>query len=249
MTKFSILVILVILTSVPVSVRLYADVEGNDEDFLPFYAELTEDFSPKDDSVELEKGERFIILRPLDDGELLVEFPRKGTYAISSSITNVPKYIEETKANAVTINFVPRMSYFLANRIISGESGWQYPLRSDTVNCFSRWIFLYGDSSEASTIEAVKLADSYYRELRDMDRAKTALIYMDITGNKAGIQSIADTLKPSIQSMPGYLSRGYSKSLAHLNDIKEFPVLVETQSSGRIVSKHMGLDQIRTFLE
>lgn len=217
------------------------------EELLPFQAELTQDFLPEDKSVKLEKGTLFIILRPLDNDLLLVEFPRKGVYKISPSITNVSDYVKKAEENEKTNGRVPRMSYFLANKIISGESGWQYPLRSETVNRFSRWILLYGDSTEESTIVAIKCADNYYRELSDEGRTRTTLIYMDTNGDKAGIQSIADTLKPSIQSMPGYLSRGYSKSLAHIDDLEQLPVLVETKSSGRIVSKREGLEQIQAF--
>ena len=110
-------------------------------------------------------------------------------------------------------------------------------------------IILYGDSSEESTIEAIKAADKYYISLEGAERAKTALVYLDTTGNKANIQSIADMLKPSIQSMPGYLSRGYSKSLAHLNNVEEFPFLVELKSSGRIISEHKGLNDICSYFK
>lgn len=230
--------------------KLIAEQGQSDENFLPFYAELTQEFSPEDKSIKLEKGERFIILRPLDNELLLVEFPRKGTYKVPYSLTNVEKYIREAKANYEATGLVaPRMSYFLANKIISAESGWLYPMRFEQVNGFSRWILLYGDSKEDSTLEAIKVADVYYDSLGEKNRSKTALVYMDITGNKTRIQFIADTLKPSIQSMPGYLSRGYSKNLAHLSEEDEFPVLVETQSSGRIVSKCSGLEEINDFFK
>lgn len=230
-------------------VELGAEFESSFEDMLPFKAELSHDFFPEDQSVKLEKGARFVILRPLDNDLLLVEFPRKGIYQISPSITNVSDYIKEAKEKEETSGRVPRMSYFLANKIISGESGWQYPLRSDTVNCFSRWILFYGDSTEESTIKAIRYADSYYRKLNDADRTNTALVYIDTTGSKTGIQSIADTLKPSIQSMPGYLSRGYSTSLFHIDDEDELPVLVETKSSGRVITKCEGLEQIKHFFD
>ena len=71
---------------------------------------------------------------------------------------------------------------------------------------------------------------------------------MDPSGSKGGIQKIAERLEPSIQSMPAYLSKGYSKTLQHLEDDLSMPVLVEVKSSGRIVERVVGVKEICSFL-
>lgn len=243
---------LLIVGLVALVINLSAKIAREDEIYLPFQAKLTQSFLPNNDSSkELQAGERFIILRPVDDGLLLAEFPRKGTYKISPSITDVNDLIIDAKKSMEKENAVltSRMNYFLANRIISGETGWKYTLQEAELREVTRWILIYGDSAEKSTIKAIKLADAYYVSLSDKEREKLALVYLDPTGNKTNIQSIADTLKPNIQSMPGYLSRGYSKSFAHLNDVEKFPFLVELETSGRIVSKHEGFRKIKTFFK
>ena len=232
-------------------INLAAKIAKEDEIYLPFQAHLTENFFPDDNSEKLEEGTLFIILRPLDNDLILVEFPRRGVYSISPDITDVHNLVSDAK-KMVEEEYValrPRMSYFLGNRIISGKSGWQVTLQEIEMKDFTRWILLYGDSDKKSTIEAIEIADTYFVSLDEAERKKTALIYMDPTGNKGNIQSIADALKPSIYSMPAYLSRGYSKSLAHLGDVEEFPFLVELETSGRIISEHEGLDKVKAFFK
>ena len=53
--------------------------------------------------------------------------------------------------------------------------------------------------------------------LSNEERAKLICSH-GFEGNKPGIQEYYDTLQPSIQAMPGYLSRGYCKSFAHVQE-------------------------------
>lgn len=223
------------------------ELTDEEEQRLPFFGNLIEDFQPSDASKMIGEGTRFILLRPLNDGYLLADFPRIGVYPVAIDSTDVMQNLAGVETQNVPNKYVPRMSYFFANKIISGESGWQLPLRSHIVNKFSRWIILYGRSDEIETKEAVWQADQFYRELSTEERDQTCLVYLDPLGNKQNINAIAEEFTPLIQSMPGYLSRGYCHTLFHLDDNSTLPVVVELLSSGRVVSRHEGLGEIRTY--
>lgn len=218
-----------------------------DEDFIPFYVELTQDYQAE--QANLKKGTRAVVLRPVGSTRLRVSISRSGTFTIPASASNVHEEIERMQgSDDPNLRIVPRMSFFLGNRIMTGESGWQNPLRNDVINAASRWFLLYGNAKDAETSEAVSTASKFYNALTAAERARTVFVYMDLPGNKEAIAKLADAMEPSIQCMPGYLSKGYSKSLDHIELNQEMPQLVEVASSGRVLRHVKGLDAVRTEL-
>lgn len=218
-----------------------------DEDYIPFYAELQKEIVTEVGS--LRSGERVVVLRPIDDDRIRVDVSRKGTASLPLDATNLAAEIKRAKhTDDPNIKLVPRMSFFLANRVVSGGSGWQNPIPGEMVYAAKRWILLYGDAEVDSTKVAVAAASEFYNTLPDHVRKQTVFVYMDVYGKKAAIQNLAEQLKPSIHCMPGYLSRGYSKSLDHINNDLEFPQLVEVASSGRILDQISGTEEITNWL-
>jgi hypothetical protein len=222
-------------------------LEQSDERFLPFELYLTEAYQPVGFDYTIDAGTKFVLIRREGDS-LVAEFSRKGVFKVPIDSTDAALQVELIKKGDTSV-IVPRMALFLANRIISGETNWTHPYRSKEVNVMNRWFLLYGQANEASTREAIELADHYYRQLSEDERAVTAFVYMDVAGDKKGIQLIADELEPAIQAMPGYLSRGYSRSFSHLNEDEELPVLVELQSSGTVIDKRIGVAAISDYLK
>lgn len=219
-----------------------------DEDYIPFYAELTQSYAT--DQGVLKKGTRAVVLRPVGATQLKVSISRLGTFTLPAMVTDVHEEIERLQDSTdPNLRTVPRMSFFLANRIMSGESGWQDPVRSEVINATSRWLLLYGDASHPETSAAVVAASKFYDNLLPEERAKTVFVFMDIRGDKQAIAKLAATTRPSIQSMPGYLSKGYSKSLDHLDLNQAFPQLVEVASSGRIIHHAKSPEAVRAWLE
>lgn len=226
---------------------LHAELSQTEENLIPFQAHLTSDFTPPGVVQAIPAGFRFVVLRPLDGGMVLGEFPRRGNYAVDLDRTDIMQNLIGADGVLANSTVVPRMSYFFANKIVSGNSNWLNPLRSDVVNKYSRWIIIYGNSDEPQTLDAIEAANRYYSQLSTEDRAQILVVYMDPLGNKANLKSIAEQLTPSIQTMPGYLSKGYSKTLAHFEAEDSMPVVVEVQSSGRVISKQVGLDQVQNY--
>ncbi|MDQ8207730.1 hypothetical protein QEH52_09430 [Coraliomargarita sp. SDUM461003] len=242
--KYSIVLYCFFLGIQVLSASIFSEAK---EASLPFYAKLVEDYTPENGDRVIPADTRFVLIRPLDDGKLLAEFPRVGHYELSLEQTNVQAEIERER-NTDNVPNMPRMAYFLANRIMTGESVWQNPLRQEDVVETQNWFLLYGDSSEPELLEAVLRLDGYYRSLDETSRKVTVAVYLDTAASKAGIQAIADSVKPSIQAMPAYLSAGYCKSFQHYSASDEMPVLVEVSSSGRVLSKAAGLDAIQAFV-
>jgi hypothetical protein len=229
-----------------ICLQSWAEQQSYNEDLLPFKTEFKKDYTV-DNTTTITAGTRCIILRPVGIDQLLIEIPRRGVFEVPLSSTNVGAAMADSELTE-ELRAVPRMSYFFANRIISGESGWQYPVRTEVVTLFNRWIIIYGNSNEPLTLEAIRCADTFYQSLVERERKETSIVYMDPSGSKGGIQKIAERLEPSIQSMPAYLSKGYSKTLQHLEDDLSMPVLVEVKSSGRIVERVVGVKEICSFL-
>ena len=226
-----------------------ADVDViRDEDFIPFQAVMTQDYQAEAASLLL--GERVVVLRPLSADSIRVEVPRKGIFTLPVAVTDVGIEIERVKQSTDS-NFkqIPRMALFLTNRMISGESGWQNRLPVERVHGFDRWILLYGDAQAEDTRAVVKKANAYYSSIPEQARMRTALLYMDVVGNKEAIQSIAEAFEPSIQCMPGYLSKGYSRSLDHIDATREFPQLVEVAPSGRILDHVGGVEAVSIWFD
>ena len=229
-----------------------AEISLTDEDYLPFMVEMTSDYTPEGEEKPFPKGFRCIIIRMEDGQRLLVDFPRRGVYSIPVSVTNAASLMHAAKtANYEEAeNFIlgPRMAMFLGNRVVSAESGWEFVLRTDVVKRVKNWYLLYGNSDDVDTARAITAASEFYSSLSPEEREIALFVYMDIDGSKSGIQKYYDTLQPSIQAMPGYLSRGYTKSFAHVATGDSYPLVVQLASSGRILEKHVGLENIQSFL-
>ena len=230
-----------------------AEITLEDEDYLPFMVEMTSDYTPEGEEKPLPKGFRCVVLRMEDNQALLVDFPRRGIFSIPADTTNAAAGVEASKNAKVQGGSNPccNSSYgdvSRHNRIVSAESKWEFVLRSHVVNAMSDWYLLYGNSNDAETARAIEVASEFYSSLSNEERAKTLFVYMDLKGNKPGIQEYYDTLQPSIQAMPGYLSRGYCKSFAHIQENDDLPVIVHLSSSGRMLAKETGLNGIEAFL-
>lgn len=218
-----------------------------DESLIPFYAELNQ--AVETDTGALSGGERVVVIRPETPGSVRVEAPRKGIFTLPVEVTNLAEEIEHAKnADASNVRQVPRMSFFFANRIISGESGWQDPVHADMIYACKRWIILYGDANKESTKSTVIAASKYYETLAPAEQELTLFVYLDVPGDKVAIQELADAIAPKIHSMPGYLSKGYAKSLDQIEAGAEFPQLVEVASSGRILERANGLEAVMAWL-
>jgi hypothetical protein len=214
-----------------------------DEDYIPFQAIMQRDWHTQDGS--LLAGERVVVLRPLSSDSIRVDVARKGIFTLPVDATDVCLEIDRAKKSTDSnFKLIPRMALFLTNRMISGESGWQNPLPIERVYAFDRWILLYGDANTEDTRAAVTKAIDFYSSLPENECIQTALLYMDVVGNKAAIQLMAEELEPSIQCMPGYLSKGYTGSLDHINADHGLPQLVEVASSGRIIDRVEGLQAV-----
>jgi hypothetical protein len=220
-----------------------------DEDYIPFYVSLVRD--QNFETASLSVGERAIVLRPLTPDSLRVEVSRKGIFTLPAHATDVASEIEYAKQSADSQNtkLIPRMALFLTNRMISGESGWQNPLPIETVHAFERWFLLYGKAGEESTERAVRRASEFYSSLPEAERNQMAFLYMDTVGDKASIQAMAEMLEPSIQCMPGYLSRGYTRSLDQFDAEQGMPQLIELAASGRIIERLVGLPALEEWLD
>ena len=226
-------------------------LELEDEDYIPHYAELQQNIEFDNGLTKLKKDTRFVIIRPVSTESMLVEFPRKGIYELPYAVTNVESLVSKNKLVAKNELMVPRMAFFFANRVVSGASDWQNPLRSEDVSKFIRWILLYGDSKSQSTLDAINAASKYVNSLEASHRISTAVIFIDTSGDKLHIENISKSLKPAIHAIPAYLCRGFIRSLAHIESGADGsqPVLVETKASGRIVVKHTNLEHITHFFE
>jgi hypothetical protein len=235
---------LLLFLSTLASALLRAEIDPMDEPWIPFQAEIIEDMTVGASVQNLPAGLRFVVVR-VEADTVIADISRIGTVEIPLKNTNIQSQIDQ--ARAVGEIPIPRMAHFLSNRIVSGQSGWELPLRSPEVIQFERWILLYADSDSEATRALISRADSYYQNLTSKVQKNTALVLMDPSGNKAALNSIRDDLEPSFQMMPGYLSRGYSKSFAHLED-GELPILVEVSSSGRILHRIRGIEEISKWL-
>jgi hypothetical protein len=140
------------------------------------------------------------------------------------------------------------MSFFLANRVVTGESLWQNILPLNSLHASDRWILLYGNAKTEETKQAVIAANRHYENLSSEARSRTVFVYMDVPGDKTAVQQLADSVRPKIQCMPGYLSRGYSSSFDHLGKEDELPLLVEVASSGRILDRVNGVEEVTNWL-
>lgn len=218
-----------------------------DEDFIPFYAELNQ--TVETEIGRLTEGERVVVIRPDSSYNVRIEAPRKGIVTLPVEVTNLAVEIARAKSGDDS-NFrkIPRMSFFLANRIMSGGSFWQNPVHADLIYSCKRWILLYGDAREEDTQSAVISASKYYEDLSPFEYNQTMFVYMDVPGNKVEVQKLADSESPKIHSMPGYLSKGYVTSLDHVEDDFGFPQLVELAASGRILARANGLQEITAWL-
>lgn len=220
----------------------------HDEDYIPFYAILEK--AVDTDIGRLDTGQRVVVIRPVDSSHIRVNVSRKGTTTIPVDVTNLASEISKIKGNMVpNLEIVPRMSFFIANRIVSGESNWKITLRGDRVKKYKRWILLYGDASLEFMPEVVSAASDHYNKLSDADREITLLVYMDVTGVKKSIQELADMVHPSIQCMPGYLSQAYARSFDHIDDDSGLPQIVEVASSGRILHHAAGVAEVKKWLQ
>jgi hypothetical protein len=218
-----------------------------DESLIPFYAELNQ--SVVTEAGALAAGERVVVIRPENRESVRVEVPRKGIVTLPVEVTNLAEEIEHAKnADASNVRQVPRMSFFFANRIISGESGWQDPVHADMIYAYKRWIILYGDANKQTTKSAVIAASKYYESLAPAEQELTLFVYLDVLGEKVAIQELADAIVPKIHSMPGYLSKGYAKSLDQIEAGAELPQLVEVAPSGRILERANGLEAVMVWL-
>ena len=231
--------------------NLVAEDCGNliqDEDFIPFHAIIEKEIETELGA--LKKGERVVVIRPIDAETIRVNVPRKGFLTLPLNATSISFEIERAK-NTEDPNYriVPRMSFFLANRVMSGESSWQDLVHGGMVYRCKRWILLYGNAEMEATRSVVAAANEFYKNLNDSERKETIFVYMDVPGNKKAIQELAEDLSPSIQCMPGYLSRSYSKSLDHINQNLKLPQLVEVASSGRMICQLHGQEQILDWLQ
>lgn len=217
-----------------------------DEPYMPFHLETTQEFLPEGQHVPVPAGFRFVLIRPMDEGLLLGDFPRRGVCAVPANLTNLEAEIRVAKANAASENVVlpPRMAFFLANRILSGESKWLDPIRYESVINYSRWLILYGNSSDITTQDVLHQANDFYSQLTPQQRAETVLVFIDPEGNKEGIAHLQQKVDPIFQAMPGYLSRGYSRSFGHLGPDEALPILVELHSTGRVIEKVIGSEAV-----
>ena len=218
------------------------------EDWIPFYVELSEGISVE--GTEIAAGTRAIAIRPIGRDALLLDVSRKGLFVVDIQSTNVREQIEALQARSPThMKRNPRMSYFFMNRLMTGSSNWQDPLGTEKIIQFSRWLLLYGSSDEDNTAAAIRLASDFHRNLPAEEREETALVFFDIAGDKESIQELSEQLNPTILCMPAYLSRGYVKTLNHIQEQAEVPQLVEVANSGRIIAQVNGLEAIHGFLE
>jgi hypothetical protein len=219
-----------------------------DEDYLPFHTVMNRAIATEDGSLSI--GERVVVLRPMTATSLRVDVPRKGVFTVPFDATDVEAEIDRAKQlTAEGTPLVPRMALFLTNRMISGESGWQNTLPVEHVHAFKRWILLYGDAQTEATHSVVSMASEYYQSLPQQERARTAFLYMDVEGNKAAIQQMAEALEPSIQCMPGYLSKGYARSLDQMEVRGVLPQLIEVAPSGRILDQVVGVQAVSHWLK
>ncbi|MDP4694113.1 MAG: hypothetical protein NWS00_06155 [Opitutales bacterium] len=219
-----------------------------DENHIPFHALMTRDVDVA--GSRLQVGERVVVLRPLSEKLIRVEVSRKGIFTLPVEATDVGVEIQRSKqSNDSNYKLIPRMAFFLTNRIISGESMWQDTLPVESVHAMDRWILLYGDATTSDTQVAVIKASEYYRSLSAGERKHTAFVSMDVVGNKTAIQLMAENVEPSIQCMPGYLSRGYAQSLDHVDPDKAYPQLIELASSGRIIRSVQGVVAVSEWLD
>ena len=219
-----------------------------DEDYIPFYAHLEHEIDTEVGRLEL--GQRVVVIRPVDSSHVRVDVSRKGTATIPVSATDLASEMEKIKSKAVpNVELVPRMSFFLGNRIVSGESNWKVTLRGDRVKQYKRWILLYGDALNESIDNIISIASEHYNDLPDVERDQTLFVYMDIVGNKKSIQDLASRIQPSIQCMPGYLSQAYSRSFDHIDFDRELPQIVEVASSGRLLDSANGTDGVKAWLQ
>ncbi|MEC7229571.1 MAG: hypothetical protein VXV91_00060 [Verrucomicrobiota bacterium] len=249
MTIHKIFLSALIIACFPLS-NLVAEDCGNliqDEDFIPFHAIIETEIETELGA--LKKGEMVVVIRPIDAETIRVNVPRKGLLTLPLNATSIGSEIERAK-NTEDPNYriVPRMSFFLANRVMSGESLWQDLVHGGMVYRCKRWILLYGNAEMEVTRSVVAAASEFYKNLNDSEREETIFVYMDVPGNKKAIQELAEDLSPSIQCMPGYLSRSYSKSLDHINPNLKLPQLVEVTSSGRMICQLHGQEEILDWL-
>lgn len=219
-----------------------------DEALIPFYAELNQ--IVETEAGTLAKGERVVVIRPESHESVRVEAPRKGIITLPVEVTNLTAEIERAKnADAYDFKQVPRMALFLANRIVSGESLWQHVIPADVIYSCERWVMLYGDASTEATKSAVVAASKCYEGLSLAEQKTTMFVFLDVFGNKSAIQQLANSVQPKIHTMPGYLSKGYARSLDHIEADSELPQLLEVAPSGRILSRANGLEVIIASLD
>lgn len=225
---------------------LYAALSEKDAIYMPFKAQLVEDYVPQGADLTLKEGKEFIVVR-LDGNGVLADFSRRGAYTLPISVTNLPQLIEARKQEFVDQLPPSRQLFFFANRVTK-PGDWELMLGSEQYARFDRWILLYGDASVDETAEAVRLASQYIDSLEAAERARTAIVYMDVVGDNDALLALANRVKPSIMSMPWYLSKGYAKTLGHLGVDAQLPALVELSGSGAMLHTSYGTEAVRVAL-
>lgn len=249
MNRYKILFLIFVILEVTIHTLRAAPAVDlvRDEDLIPFYTQVTQRVEAE--SGVLEPGEQVVVVRPVSATSVLVNASRKGTFTLPLDATDLSAALNRMKQeDDPNLKLVPRMSFFLANRVVSGESDWLEPVRDTLVYSATRWILLYGDASAETTGAALRAADDFYEKLSESEREKTVFVYMDVAGDKVAMQDLAAKFKPSIQCMPGYLSRGYTQSFEHVDESAQLPQLVELASSGRLLHHARELDEVIAWL-
>lgn len=214
-----------------------------DEDHLPFNARTTSEIEAG--GRVLPAGTPFVLIR-LEEGRVVADVSRVGVVRIPLAQTDALQ-VERAETEAAWEN-APRMFQFLVNKLAGGEPDWRTMLKPAEVAAFRSWIFFYGRGGDADTVEAARVAAEIYGALPAERRAQTALVFMDVDGDAAAIQSLADAVRPAFQTMPGYLARGYVRSFDHWSERTPLPFFTEVAGSGRILSTNTGLDGLATYL-
>lgn len=220
---------------------LFSAIPDSDLAFVPYYADLEESIEVS--GKQINEGTRFIIIR-VEGDEVLANFSRKGIHRVELSKTNIKNLLlEQKKLNQPT----SRLTYFVGNKIVSGESNWKNLIHINEVKKYDEWVILYAASSHPNIKHWLSKFNKVSENTKERFPNKLFL-YIDTEGHQKNLDLLGNELDLSIATLPWYLSKGYVKGLGHLTEEVEFPAIAVVYSTNNVKSVHSGNESVINYL-
>lgn len=209
---------------------------------LPFHASLSSAFAPVDGSAVIAAGTPFVLVRV--EGDLAVaDVSRRGVFRLPLAQTDVLAQARATRAALGDARpELSRMVFFIGNKLVGGDSGWEKPVPAAMTHGYRSWVLVYADAAEASAQTAVRAIEAVRDDWPETTRSRVGIVFMERNGSEEALRALAAETRPRISAMSGFLSKGYVRSFAHLNPDETGAVFVLTDAAGTVLARHVGAE-------